>query len=156
LSYRSHAFSTGPKDLDIILQRLLLCGIRFLSKLLFVSEQPSLAIASTQPINPLSPFDSDPFDTHTGSTLETSTSFTKTRQFDHFSRVIHVLWKFGVQSRLLHTIRTYTKYLFIYFFAQFLRNFNFKLIAGENSEKHVFCRVTNRFAVNLILIRRLP
>jgi hypothetical protein len=33
---------------------------------------------------------------------------------------------------------------------------NFKLIAGENSEKHVFCRVTNRFAVNLILIQRLP
>jgi hypothetical protein len=110
------------------------------------SSRNRLLFLFPQLLNPLSPFDYDPFDTHTG-WRSSRRQFARTH---HNSTIFHVLFtcfgKFGVTSSLLHAFRTKTRY---FFFAEFCEIFYFKLIAGEYSEKHVFYRVTNRFAVNL-------
>jgi hypothetical protein len=63
-----------------------------------------------------------------------------------FSRDIYVLWYIWSD---IEPFARVSKVHPIFFRAIFAEFFYFKLIAGENSEKHVFYRVTNRFAVNL-------
>jgi hypothetical protein len=150
---------TGLLDLEIFLHRILLCGIfrlRTLSKLLFDSEQPPLALAisptakSSEPIRLRSFWYPTPAGRRT---IFTTTTRSNTRQFNHFftcylRALVTLTWHRAFCTRFEGASNIFSRY-----FAEF---FDFQLIAGENSEKHVFYRVSNRFAVNLISITGLP